>query len=363
MICPRCGAEYRQGFTSCADCHVLLVAEGTAAAASQRKAWSTWSSRSIHASDAGADMGNELDSTQDAVNVDTSVEGEEADADAEPRGGIGDPNTDPFCSFWRGADLRVCTEICTVLDEAGIAHRTIRREDHLFNIRNRVPYEIGVPASLYEKAENAIREAFGTEQAEVKLLPPQKEDPRAQALQSVWVGDSATDCASLCEELKNAGIPYRVDEQKEIAVRGTIDRYQIEVAEEDYDHAAEITGGFHPEALNSVDDDEEGYGGEEVFAAQDSGVSGSRWVEGNKREQRGEFYPEDATSLVWEGDAESWRGAIEMCLKEFDIPMRCETSDGKEKLYVLPEDEERAKEIMKEVVTGEPTGDDGSGKS
>lgn len=25
MYCPRCGAEYRQGFVACADCHVALV--------------------------------------------------------------------------------------------------------------------------------------------------------------------------------------------------------------------------------------------------------------------------------------------------------------------------------------------------
>ena len=27
MICPQCGAEYRQGFTQCSDCHVSLVSE------------------------------------------------------------------------------------------------------------------------------------------------------------------------------------------------------------------------------------------------------------------------------------------------------------------------------------------------
>ena len=52
----------------------------------------------------------------------------------------GDPNSDPFCSFWKGTDLRVCTEICAVLDEAGIPHKTIRRQDHLFNLSQQSPY-------------------------------------------------------------------------------------------------------------------------------------------------------------------------------------------------------------------------------
>jgi hypothetical protein len=29
MICPQCGAEYRDGFTDCADCHIPLIT-GTA---------------------------------------------------------------------------------------------------------------------------------------------------------------------------------------------------------------------------------------------------------------------------------------------------------------------------------------------
>src|SRR5260221_11360469 len=28
LYCPQCGAEYREGYSSCSDCHVLLVREG-----------------------------------------------------------------------------------------------------------------------------------------------------------------------------------------------------------------------------------------------------------------------------------------------------------------------------------------------
>src|SRR5215469_4747225 len=116
MICPNCGAEYRSGFSTCADCEVELVAappEGRPALTAARAAGRGRSSP-------GADPG--------------------------------DPNEDPFCSFWKGADARVCTELCAVLDEAGIPHKTIHRQDHLFNFASRVPFEVGVPASLYERA-------------------------------------------------------------------------------------------------------------------------------------------------------------------------------------------------------------------
>src|SRR6266478_2536123 len=128
MICPQCRAEYRRGFTMCADCDVPLVESADLMARS--------------------------------VDDDAAEGGAHRDRAGRPA----DPNTDPFCSFWKGTDLRVCTEICTVLDEAGIPHKMIRRQDHLFNLSHQSPYQIGVPASLYEKAELAIKEAFGTDQ-------------------------------------------------------------------------------------------------------------------------------------------------------------------------------------------------------
>jgi hypothetical protein len=321
MMCPECRAEYRRGFTVCADCDVPLV-EST-----------------------------ELTAPSVVDDAPEDWAGRERVA-----GMPGDPNSDPFCSFWKGTDLRVCTEICAVLDEAEIPHKMIRRQDHLFNWSHHSAYQIGVPASLYEKAELAIKEAFATDEESgqdvVHLLPPPEEDARAKALRSVWVGNSALDCATLCGALKEAGIYYRVDEQKELAASRTIDRYQIGVAERDFERAVEITGGFHPEGLE--EEKEEEAGADEIPAPQEQGEPGSDWVEGSKRIRRRVWYPEDATSLAWEGDPAEWRKAIEMSLLEHDIAMRWEMQDGKAQLFVLPEDEERAKEIVREILEGEP---------
>ena len=72
----------------------------------------------------------------------------------------GDPSDDPFCSFWKGDDQRVHAELCYILDAVRIPHKTVRRRDHLFNLSNFPSLEIGVPFSLYEAAENAVRAAF-----------------------------------------------------------------------------------------------------------------------------------------------------------------------------------------------------------
>jgi len=228
MICPRCGAEYRAGFAQCADCGVDLVA---------------------------APPGN---SRALAAFL----------ADENPaRGENGDPNDDPFCSFWKGTDARICTELCTVLDEAGIPHKTIHRHDHLFNFANQVPYEVGVPASLYEKAELAVQEAFGTDKETggdaVPLLPAPDRNP------------------------------------------------------------AEFEKGLRD-------------------AIQDA----NEWL--------GPRYPEDATVEVWSSEESDAREMIEMSLRENDVMSRTEEVEGKVKLFVLPEDAERAKEIVREVVEGTP---------
>jgi len=131
MFCPQCKAEYRQGFTRCADCDVdlayaLPVTESDSAETSQAA---------------------------------SPVESDE----------------DPFCSFWKGDDARIHAELCSVLDDTGIPHKTVRRQDHLFNLSNYPAFQIGVPFSMYERAEEAVKEAFDLEDS----------DPRAAEALSV----------------------------------------------------------------------------------------------------------------------------------------------------------------------------------
>jgi hypothetical protein len=251
MICPQCKAEYRRGFAECADCGVALV-EGS------------------------------------------SVR-------SEPAATPGDPRKDPFCSFWKGTDLRVCTEICAVLDEAGIPHKTIRRQDHLFNLNNQAPYEVGVPASLYEKAELAIKEAFGSEEEGGK-------NPL------------------LLSEENSASFRELLDMPLEEKLRGRPDE--------------EVPGW-----LESLTWRKRGADGEEE--TKNESKPGNVVEDGN-------WNPEDATAEVWAGEPAEAREIIEMSLKENDIWMRWEMREGKPQLFVSPEDEERAKEIVREILEGQP---------
>lgn len=227
LYCPKCGAEYREGYSSCSDCHVLLA-------------------REVPPSCAQAPV-------------------------TEP----GDPNRDPFCAFWQGDDPRIHAELCGVLDEAGIQHKTVYRKDHLFNLSNFPTYQVGVPASRFETAENAVRDAF-----------------------------SSDSCGS--DALSTISLPSLLPDVK--------------------DRIRKLPDMLSPE---------ENIPGPET--SSDSAV----WL------------PEDAVALVWLGDDSYLASTILAALNENDLHVRREIGESTQ-LFVLPDEEARAREIVHEIVEATP---------
>lgn len=67
------------------------------------------------------------------------------------------------------------------------------------------------------------------------------------------------------------------------------------------------------------------------------------------------MYPEDATAEIWSEKAPGFTGMVEMSLRENRISARTETlEDGSKKIFVLPEDQDRALEIVREIRDGTP---------
>ncbi len=135
MICPQCQAEYRDGFTVCADCNVPLVPK--------------------------------LAAPHDSSSASEPAEDENQN--------FGSDEEDPFCAFWEGEDTRIFAEVCTVLDEADIRYRSLRHDSQIFRISPYSKMKIGVPFSQFEKAELAVVEAFGGTTETKKLLWPAEE--------------------------------------------------------------------------------------------------------------------------------------------------------------------------------------------
>jgi hypothetical protein len=65
--------------------------------------------------------------------------------------------------------------------------------------------------------------------------------------------------------------------------------------------------------------------------------------------------PEDISALVWSGENIGLVGGIGLALQEHEIPYRTETQPlGTAKIFSHPEDEARARELVREVVEGLP---------
>jgi hypothetical protein len=256
MFCPVCKAEYRQGFTVCADCEVALV---------------------YHL-------------------VEPSAMREESNAD-----GSVDRDEDPFCAFWRGDDPRIHAELCELLEHEGIPHKTVRREDHLFILNSRSAFQLGVPFSLFEKAEAVIKEAYGTvgEPEDVRRLLPSGRNHAAEAgTFAPWL-DVATGYARM------AGAGSR---------------------------QAETSASSFPETPLEPRQTER----------FETGWDPEKWFE------------EDATMEVWAGDQPELAEFIAASLQTNQIHSRIDQLNGKCSLFVLPGNEAQAREIVREVVEGIP---------
>jgi hypothetical protein len=255
MICPQCRAEYRQGFTRCVDCDIDLVNEPPAAAC-----------------------------------------GLGASGD---RGAQGENSDDPFCFFWRGDDPRIHAELCELLNEEGIPHKTIRREDHLFNLNSKSGFQIGIPFSQFDKAEAAIKEAYGTEEEPEdadRLLPYKEGDLRG--VRGVF--------------------PWRP------AAKG--------FARTDGSQRKEADDGAAPVPEEPAVDDR-------------SENCRPDWDPTN-------WNPENATFGVWSSEQSYPGEIIALALRENQIHARFEKTEGRNAIFVVPEDEMRAGEIVREVVEG-----------
>ncbi len=250
MFCPVCKAEYRQGFTRCADCDVELVWELPAAAIVPA-------------------------------------------APASP----GDPEDDPFCSFWTGDDPRIHAELCELLDKEKIPHKTVRREDHLFSFSSFPTFQMGIPFSMFERAEAVVQEAYGSDEAI---------QPAARLL------------------------PADLDH-----IPGT--RFDADA----FEGGGRAAQGFSRGAAKSFPD----ASGEDSTA---SGNSSARYGERGSDEGDGE----DARAEVWSGDEPELAEFIGASLQTNEIPFRREARAGKEIVCVLREDEARARQIVREVVEG-----------
>ncbi|MFI5094935.1 MAG: hypothetical protein WCE50_01715 [Candidatus Acidiferrum sp.] len=218
---------------------------------------------------------------------------------AEP----GDSDEDPFCSFWNGDDPRIHAELCELLDKENIPHKTVLRADHLFHISNFPAFQIGIPFSMFERGEAAVKEAYGSEESiepASRLLPSDSEH----------ISGTRFD-------------PGMTDSGGRFAQQNAQDTEGRPIGEAPVDATSQNESTTFADSSGHSEDDE----------------------------QRS---PEDAATEVWSGDEPETAEFIAASLQINQIQFRQDVNGDTHALYVFAEDESRAREIVREVVEGVP---------
>jgi hypothetical protein len=164
-------------------------------------------------------------------------------------------------------------------------------------------------------------------------------------LRSVWGTEDKEEFDSVSARLKEAGIPFRVNEHPREFLTGLGQYFEIGVPVEDYDRAKEIIFRDRPDYM---DDSTDGTV-MELHAEDDEAtpaIVDRDWDPEN-------WDPEEATVEVWSG-GEDAASTIEACLREVNIHSRTDMAGGAGKIFVMPEDAVRAKEIVREIDEAAP---------
>jgi hypothetical protein len=173
----------------------------------------------------------------------------------------------------------------------------------------------------------------------VQELPEELTQTREQ-LRKVWSGDSQSDCVELCQELKDAGITYEVS-QIPLGPRSRMGvdwRFEIKVPHSLCDQARQLLNE-NPDEIVELSPDPR-------LTEQDGAA---------RRTYLRELHPEDAVVEILSKKREDESSIVELSLDTNVIRFRSERQDdGTVKLFVLPEDESRAREIVREIKEGKP---------
>lgn len=167
-------------------------------------------------------------------------------------------------------------------------------------------------------------------------------------LQEVWAGDDQQSCVATCLRLKDAGIPYEVAQRKKQFLKSDERHFKIAVPSNYYKHAKELAGRG---TLDFSDDPED----QAIMELPDNGVVASTDEGPDEGRYSADWYPEDATVEVSSSYTAERSLMIASSLRENFIRCREHTSpNGSKQIWVLPEDESRAREIVREIEEGSP---------
>ena len=169
------------------------------------------------------------------------------------------------------------------------------------------------------------------------------------------MGDNQETCVALCLQLRDAGIRYQVTKgMKSRSTRMNVTwKYELAVSSEDEKKAKELLElpeTLVEESSELTEEDED-----QALLELPEGDESTPGAASKGSSYLGPWNPEDATVEVFAETPTFESGLIEMSLKENQIRARIVVQeDGLKKVFVFPEDEPAAREIIREIVEDTP---------
>jgi hypothetical protein len=176
--------------------------------------------------------------------------------------------------------------------------------------------------------------------------PAEPGHPEDDPFCSFWKGDDPRVHAELCELLGEQSIPYKtIRRQDHLFNWNTKSAIEIGVPFSQFDKAEAVI--------------KEAYGGDDEPVSEEVARTMELPEVVEAREAHaawdpGEWYPEDGTLEIWAGGQAEMGELLAASLGENQIHARVAETGGAYRLFVLPGDETRAREIVREVVEAVP---------
>jgi hypothetical protein len=179
-----------------------------------------------------------------------------------------------------------------------------------------------------------------------------EESPREaweeESLRGVWEGEDQSECVTICELLKAGSIPFNVAQHRQQFLKGVECNFKIAVPPNFFSEAKRI---IEEDNLDFTDEEEDQRAME--LPVEDS-TPNARDLRNEARDWE-DARPNDATVEVWSEATPVYTEMMESSLLENNIHARIEgAGNGSRRIFVAPEDESRAREIVHEIKDATP---------
>jgi hypothetical protein len=182
----------------------------------------------------------------------------------------------------------------------------------------------------------------------VDALEPEDANPLENVrLVSVWQGNDPSECERVKAALENAGIEFLDRDSKNFDVFVPLgSNLEIFVSTADRDAARKII----LDEDGRIDPDELTPEGIESLTLPESDQPDSD----GPQDLSVEWNEDDPVTEVWNGEKEDFADTLAACLREIGIASRKLSEASRWTLVVRPEQEARAREVVREVVEASP---------